>query len=146
MRKQPEQKDRYTVNRILRIINDYHRNMQLLAERDADGQLMRSFGIAQYGTDMVMPRADGVSSIVENFSIGRIDASRYWVGVLTDMKYIQDRFYRIEDESQAIALSLRLDGHTTAEISKIMGRHKDHVNKLIRLVAVNIKGGYLSTV
>lgn len=132
----PKKEDYYSINRILKIIHMYHINMKNIKEME---QGMASVGVAQYGIDATLPKGNAISKVVENEAIRLVESSRYWAEIITDMKYIQDRWHRITSEKEAMILNLRLNGIPVAEIAIVMKMDRRNVYRILRNIARTIK-------
>lgn len=131
-----KQDNYYSISKILKIIHMYHVNMINIKEMERG---LASVGVAQYGIESSLPKGNAISKVVENEAIRLADSSRYWAETVTDMKYLQDRMYRINDDKEAMILNLRLNGISIAEISYIMRIDRTNVYRNLRKIAKKIK-------
>ena len=127
----------YSINKILQIIKYYHINMQNLKVLERD---MRSVGVSQYGEESALPRGNKISNIVENEALRQIENTKFWAEIITDIKYLQDRWHRITDEQEAMVLNLRLSGHSVRDIAQLMKMDRSNVYRMLRSIAKQIKG------
>lgn len=134
----PEQ-DYYSINKILAIIHNYHVKINII-ENLEKGMELKSVGVSQYGDDAGMPKANNNSSATENEALRIARSSKLWSNAMTDIKYIQQRWHRVTDEQQAIALHLRLSGYSITDISHIIKKKKSQTYNLLRGAAKAIKG------
>lgn len=114
----------YTPQKIMTIIKYYPINVRSLKEIERDRQ---SIGIAQYGVEASMPHSSGISNVVEKEALRHIEDIKFWADIITDIKYIQNRWSRITDEREARILSLRLDGMSVSDIAKREGTDRRNV-------------------
>lgn len=129
----------YTTDKVVEIINSYHRNIKLLKEFRKD---YASVGVAQGGIESVMPRGKGTTSdVVANEAIRQLENNDYFAEVRTDIKYLQDRLYRVTDEEDAIILSNRLDGAEVVTIACMMECSErkiyDRLRKIAKIISMN---------
>ncbi|RDW17622.1 hypothetical protein CWR48_13990 [Oceanobacillus arenosus] len=126
----------YTTKKVMEIIKYYHIDTQNLRWMQED---KKSVGIAQYGIEATLPKGNGFSSVVENESIRQIENTKFWAEKITDMKYLQDRWYRITDEKEATVLQLRLNGYSISHIAELMKMERTGVYRMIERIACQIK-------
>jgi len=133
------QKDYYSIQKILQIMKDYHRNIQNITDMEQED--MQSVGVAQYGIEASMPKAGGISQVVENEAIRRVDSSRFWSIVSTDIAYIQDRLHKVKvtDDKFAMVLHMRLDGYSVEHIGRQLGMDRSNAYRILRRVVKVIK-------
>ena len=127
----------YSVEKILQIIKYYHINMQNLKVLERD---MRSVGVSQYGEESALPRGNKISNIVENEALRQIEKTKFWAEIITDIKYLQERWHRITDEQEAMVLNLRLNGYSVRDIAQLMKMERSNVYRILRSIAMKIKG------
>ena len=127
----------YSVEKILQIIKHYHINIQNLRMLERD---MRSVGVSQYGEESALPRGNKISNVVESEALRQIENSKFWAEIITDIKYLQDRYHRITDEREAMVLNLRMDGYSVRDIAQIMKMDRSNVYRILRNIAMKIKG------
>lgn len=125
----------YSTNKILQIMKMYHTNLNNLQTLQKE---MRSVGVSQYGIEASLPKGNDISSVVENEALRQIENTKMWSDIITDMKYIQDRWYRITDEKEAMVMHFRLSGYSVTDISQEVNMHKSHVYRLLVKVAERI--------
>jgi len=128
----------YTVNKTMEIIKYYHVNIDNLKEIH---QEMASVGVAQYGIESSMPRASTISNVVQSEALRRVEDTKMWAGMITDIKYLQDRWCRITDERESRVLSLRLDGLSMLEIANIEGMERSGVYRILIRVCKKLSTG-----
>lgn len=124
----------YTVDKVLEIIRGYSNNIQNAKE----SMEYASVGVAQYGIEATMPRGNTTSDVVANEAIRMVTGTGYFANMITDIKYLQDRWDRVTNEKDATVLNLRLDGLSSAEIGQILGCSERNVNIVLRRVAETI--------
>lgn len=129
--------DYYSVEKILSIIRQYHINMNNINTLMHDS--IKSVGVSQYGLESSLPKANNISRVVENEVIRREENSMFFAEMLTDMKYLQDRWGRVSDEKEALVLQLRLDGHSISDIAEILKMTRSGVYRMIERIALQIK-------
>lgn len=129
--------DYYTVNDIMWIIKNYHRDLKTIKEYAEDE--FKSVGVAKYGLESSLPKGNSISAVVENEVLRRIENSKYFAERKTDIKYLQDRWDRITDEKEAIVLNHYLSGCTTADIAHLLGMTRWGVHKVLERIAIKIK-------
>lgn len=127
----------YSVEKILQIIKYYHVNIQNLRELERD---MRSVGVSQYGEESSLPRGNKISNIVENEALRQIEKTKFWAEIITDIKYLQERWHRITDEQEAMVLNLRLNGYSVRDIAQLMKMDRSNVYRMLKSIAKQIKG------
>ncbi|MFD1416816.1 helix-turn-helix domain-containing protein [Oceanobacillus jeddahense] len=127
----------YTVKKIMDIIKYYHINMNNINTLAAEE--MKSIGVSQYGIESSLPKGNGFSSVVENEAMRQIENTKFFADMITDMKYLQDRWHRITDEKEAAILKLRLDGYRITDIAEIMGMERTGVYRTLERIACRIK-------
>ena len=127
----------YSVEKILQIIKHYHINIQNLRTLERD---MRSVGVGQYGEESALPRGNKISNIVENEALRQIEKTKFWAEIITDIKYLQERWHRITNEQEAMVLNLRLNGYSVRDIAQLMKMDRSNVYRMLRNIAKQIKG------
>lgn len=127
----------YSVDKILQIIKYYHVNIQNLKTLERD---MRSVGVSQYGEESALPRGNKISNVVESEALRQIENSKFWAEIITDIKYLQDRWHRITDEQEAMVLNLRLNGYSVRDIAQLMKMDRSNVYRMLKSIAKQIKG------
>lgn len=130
--------DYYSIKKIMEIIKYYHLNINNLKE--ATEEELKSVGVSKYGLDSSLPKGNSISNVVEKEAIRRIENSRYWAQVRTDIKYVQDRWHRITDEREAQVLSLYLDGYRTGDIAELLNTSRWSIYRTLERIANGIKG------
>lgn len=125
----------YTIDKVLDIIRDYHININNIRGISND---MASVGVAQGGIESSMPKANSISDVVANEALRQIEMTGYFAEMLTDIKYLQDRWDRVTIEKDAQVLNLRLSGLTSMEIGQVVGCSERNVNTVLRRVASTI--------
>ena len=131
--------DYYSTKKILDIIKYYHINLNNLKTLAAENQL-RSVGVAQYGIEASLPKGNNISSVVENEVLRQVENTKFFAGIITDMKYLQDRWHRVTTEREAMVLKLRLDGHKAKDIAQMLGVARSEVYRTLERIACQIKG------
>ncbi|MEN2765764.1 hypothetical protein [Ornithinibacillus xuwenensis] len=127
----------YTISRILDIIKNYHINIKNVNEFGND---IKSVGVAQYGIEATLPKGNVISSVVEREVMRQIQENRFIANMITDIKYIQQRWSRVTNEKEAQVLSLRLDGYKVTDIAEILRMERSNVYRLLERAARRIKG------
>lgn len=135
--------EHYTIDRVVKIIKYYNDNLRYTQTILEDA--LQSVGVAQYGIESVMPKASGTSNPVEKQVIRSIKANQTVADKLTDMKYIQDRLYRIDDERDAIIIYSMMSGKNQQEVATMLDISRQSVNDRLKNIARTLKGE-LSTV
>ncbi|MDQ0158820.1 helix-turn-helix transcriptional regulator [Alkalibacillus salilacus] len=126
----------YTVEKVLYIIKNYHANQKLINE--VVQQSFKSVGVSQYGIQAVMPKADDNTGTVEKQAILTEKAIKRYSKISTDLKYIQDRWYRIEDDTEAMILSLILSGYSMQKVADILNVDRTTVTRKLERIAYNL--------
>lgn len=129
-------KDYYSIKKIMEIIKYYHINLNNIQTLQND---MKSAGVSQYGIESSLPHGNSLSSVVENEAIRQINNSKFFAEMITDMKYLQDRWHRITDEKEATVLQLRLNGYGTSDIAELMKMNRSGVHRMLYRIACQIK-------
>lgn len=127
----------YTVPKILEIIKEYRSKMDWIKEVDRD---IKSVGVAQYGIEASLPKSNSVSSAVEKEALRQIENNVVFSSILTDIKYVQQRWDRVTSERDAQVLSLRLDGYKATDIAQVMNMERSNVHRVLKRIACQIKG------
>lgn len=131
----------YTTEKVLEIIKDYQVYKGNMQEGDKG---YSSVGVAQYGIEATMPKAQGTTSdVVANEAIKQVGESLVIASMRTDAKYLEDRLYRVEDEILKEILALRMEGHTIRDIAEVTLYSKSNVHKLLVKIAKIIKSGQI---
>ena len=122
----------YTVNKVLDIIKNYKHYQEAICNHKKE---YASVGVAQGGIESVMPKAQGgTSDPTGNEAIKHVEDITAMSKIATDIKYVQDRLYRVPEEYEAI-LDLRLSGHTVREIAFLQHRSYSFINKSLNHIA-----------
>ena len=122
----------YTVNKVLDIIKNYKHYQEAICNHKKE---YASVGVAQGGIESVMPKAQGgTSDPTGNEAIKHVEDITAMSKIATDIKYVQDRLYRVPEEYEAI-LDLRLSGHTVREIAFLQHRSYSYINKSLKHIA-----------
>lgn len=128
----------YTVKKILEIINLYHININNVRDLTRD---IASVGVAQYGIESSLPRGNTISNIVEKEALRQIETNAFFAQMMTDIKFLQDRWDRVTNEQEAQILSLRLTGYSVRDISERLKISRKSVYLKLENIARTI-GGY----
>lgn len=127
----------YTTKKVMEIIKHYHINMNNIKTLTND---MKSVGVSQYGIESSLPKSKGgFSSVVENEVIRQIENTKIYADMVTDMKYLQDRWHRITDEKEATVLQLTLNGYGSSDVAEIMKMSRSGVYRMLESIAMQIK-------
>lgn len=120
----------YNTEKVLEIMKDYHVNTQAIKNWNKE---YASVGVGQYGIEAAMPRANTISNPVENEAIRQMEDVKHYADIQTDIKYLNDRLYRVPNEYEYI-LGLRLLGYSVTDIQESIGKSRGYVhNRLIRI-------------
>lgn len=131
----------YNITEILEIMKDYHIYIANLQEAT---KYYASVGVAQYGIEASMPKAQGhTSDVVATEALRDIDELPVFAQMRTDVKYINDRLDRVEGKLCKEILGLRLEGMSIRDIGLVVGKSKTHVHRLLIKIAEYIKGDRL---
>ena len=128
----------YTVDKILSIINSYHINVNNVREISRE---MASVGVSQYGVESSLPKSNAISNVVEKEAMRQMEMSTFFADMITDMKYLQDRWDRVTEETEAQILAMRLSGYSATDISMRLKMSRKNVYLKLRNIA-RIIGGY----
>lgn len=131
-------KDYYSIDKILNIMKMYHTNLSNLQEIKKG---MSSVGVSQYGEQAALPHGNTISSVTENEALRQIEQTKILSEIITDMKYIQDRWHRITDEQEAIIFHLRLNGYSALDISQVVKVSETHVYRTLKQIAEKLSTG-----
>lgn len=126
----------YSVDKILEIMKDYHVNRRNLNE----SKDYASVGVTMYGIESSLPRGNGTSDQVANEALRMIDEPEHFKTIRSDMKYLEDRLYRINNAGHQAILSHRMSGSTIREISKLTGTARSSVDRALIKIAMCISG------
>ena len=127
----------YSVDKILEIIKMYHVNIKNVHNFSKE---MASVGVAQYGIEASLPKGTNISDIVEKEAIRQIEGNKVFAEIITDIKYLQDRWDRVTNDTDAHILKLRLDGLSAHDIGQILNRTDRMIHIRLRRIAETIKG------
>src|SRR5690625_133316 len=125
----------YSVDKILQIIKDYHRNIELLKNKRKH---YASVGVSQLNEEATLPRANTLSDETANEAIRHVEDRKFIADIKTDIKYLHDRLDRITDERDAQILNMRLQGHSTSDIAIQHNCSRRNVDKRLRAIAKTI--------
>lgn len=125
----------YDIPKVLEIIRNYHHNINYIRDMSRD---YASVGVSQYGIEASLPKGNNITDAVANEALRQIEMTGYFADIMTDIKYIQDRWDRVTDEKEAQVLNLRLSGLSASEIGQVIGCSERNVNKILRQVAQTI--------
>ena len=122
----------YTTQKVLDIIKNYKHYQEAICNHKKE---YASVGVAQGGIESVMPKAQGgTSDPTGNEAIKHVEDITAMSKIATDIKYVQDRLYRVPKEYETI-LDLRLSGHTVREIAFLQHRSYSYINKSLKHIA-----------
>ena len=108
----------YDIPKVLEIINHYHAYKENIDEYK---YIYSSVGVAQGGIESTLPKAQGqTSDTVANEAINAIEGNKAYANIVTDMKYIENRWHRVTDERDAMVLNYRLEGYSAIEIAQLL--------------------------
>lgn len=125
----------YSPQKVLEIINEYYNSLNCIQHVSKEHA---SVGVSQYGIEAVMPKGNNISNVVEKEALRQLEDTKYFAEMYTDIKYLQDRLYRVRNEQDAIILKFKLDGYSAIDISRIMNCSRDNVHKRLRTIANTI--------
>ena len=129
----------YSRMKVLNIIKNYHSN--LCYTQEVLDRAVKSVGVAQYGIEAAMPKSKGGhSSQTENQAIKSLYATKNISKKLTDMKYLQDRLYRIDDEKDAIIIYSVMQGKSYTETAQMIGCDRSLITKRMENIVDKICG------
>ena len=100
----------------------------------------KSVGVSQYGIDAIMPRGNNISNPTERQALDNIRALEHVSKKVSDLKYINDRLYRISDERDAIIMYQLMSGKSQVEIARLLDISQSAVNQRIYRIAQQING------
>ena len=119
----------YTTQKVLDIIKNYKHYQEAICNHKKE---YASVGVAQGGIESVMPKAQGgTSDPTGNEAIKHVEDITAMSKIATDIKYVQDRLYRVPKEYETI-LDLRLSGHTVREIAFLQHRSYRYIDKCVK--------------
>jgi len=99
-----------------------------------------SVGVAQGGIESAMPKASGTTSDpTANEAIKHASSNDYFAQVQMDIKYLQDRLYRVPDRLRD-TLDLRLSGCTVQEIYHYTKKSQATVYRELNEIADSVIG------
>ena len=130
--------ENYAVDEIVTIIKNYHNNLcytQAILEES-----FQSVGVSQYGIEATMPHGSGISDPVASQVMKSIKTTQHVADNLTDLKYLQDRTYRIDNEKDAIVLFSLMSGKTYKEIADMLKCTPQNIHQRVERIAYIIKG------
>lgn len=131
----------YDISRVLEIMENYHIYIANLQEITKD---YASVGVAQYGIEATLPKAQGTTSdVVATEALRDIDELPLFAQMRTDVKYIDDRLDRVTSKLDVEILALRLEGLTVRDIGIATGYSKTHVHRKLVNIAKCLKGDRL---
>lgn len=126
----------YTTSKVLDILKNYYFYKQAI---ESHKQEYASVGVAQGGIESVMPKAQGkTSDVVANEALRQIEGIKVYADMATDIKYIEDRLYRVT--GYKTVLGMRLEGRTQREIAKLTRVSESSVGRELVRVAKQMAG------
>lgn len=127
----------YTVKKILELIKMYHVHIELIKNRQRE---YSSVGVTVYDIEATLPKSNQISDTVAEEAIRLIRDDSMFQLVESNVKYIQDRLDSVEDEEDAIVLSLRLSGYTVKEIANLHNVTSRTIHRRLEKIAMLIQG------
>lgn len=128
----------YTVEKILDIIKMYHINIINIKEYRKD---YASVGVTVYDVEATLPQSPYTTSDpVANEALRQVNETQFYSDMRTDLKYLQDRLYRVEDETDAQILNLTLRGYEVVRIADLHKINRSTVYNRLKVIAMIIQG------
>lgn len=127
----------YTTEQVIELIYDYKENFTVYTNLMKEYQdVVIGGSVAQYGIDATMPKPQGQTSNLVWNELQRLMKQDKMISKYEEkVRYIQNRWDRIVDEKQAIALNLKLNGKSNKIIAATIGCDMRKVKKLLDEVA-----------
>ena len=135
---------KYTTEKIMKLINDYHSNLKHLIELNKEyyDEILGG-NIAMYGLEAAMPKAVGGNSDPVFREVNRqIKRDKRIDRIQNKVLYIQNRWDRIierSDEKLGMVFHYRLKGYTYEHISKILQCTPQRVHQIQLEIAEILK-------
>lgn len=131
----------YTTEEIMTLIKEYQTNVKAINHlRKEYLDIVCGGNIAQYGIEATMPKPQGQTSDPVLREVERLMKqdkmiARYEQKVL----YIQNRWDRVVDETQAVVFNQILSGVSYDYIAKTIGVSKQRIHQILIDIAVILK-------
>lgn len=124
----------YNTDKIKEIINSYAVNLDNVREHQVD---YASIGVAIFDSQ---PKGNNISDVTCNEALSKVNENRFMDSIISDMKYLDDRIYRVSSERNAEILGFKLKGYNTIDISQIIGISRPTVDRQLNVIAREISG------
>src|SRR5699024_8602149 len=92
-----------------------------------------------YGIEATLPKSNQISDTVAEEAMRLIRGDSMFQLVESNVKYIQSRLDSVEDEEDAIILSLRLSGYTVKEIADLHSVTSRTIHRRLKDIAKMIQ-------
>ena len=129
---------KYTTERVVNIIKSYHDTVKYI--NDILQERFKSVGVTQYGIDAIMPKSNNISNPTQKQMFDNLKALEHVTKKVSDIKYINDRLYRIVDERDAIIMYQLMSGKSQVDIARFLNISQSAVNQRIYKIAQQING------
>lgn len=128
----------YSTKQVLTLIKEYQKNVKAIAHlRKEYLESICGGNIAQYGIESSMPKAVGQTSDPVFKEVNRLlKQDKVIQRFENKVKYIQNRWDRVTDETQEVILSQVLSGTSYEYIAETMGISKQRVHQIINDIAI----------
>lgn len=125
----------YSIDRVKEIIRNYYRYKQIIKEYRKD---YSSVGVTVYSEEAAMPRANNISDVTANEAMRQVEEVKVYANMRTDIKYVDDRLYRIDKERDAQIVNMFMQGYNTYDISTYYNCTKRNIDKRLDIIAHSI--------
>ncbi|WP_210126550.1 hypothetical protein [Mammaliicoccus sp. N-M50] len=128
----------YSTKQVLTLIKEYQDNVKTIARlRKEYIENVCGGNIAQYGIESSMPKAVGQTSDPVFREVTRLLKQDKMLNRYENkIKYVQDRWDRVSDETQETILNQVLSGVSYEEIAKTMGKTPSRISQIVKEIAV----------
>lgn len=121
----------YNTTKILEIMKNYSQYRKAI---QCFKREYSSVGVAMYGIEATMPRGNTITMQVENEAIRQVESVKVFADMATDMKYLDDRLDRVDENDKHI-LQMRLDGYDVTNIALIEQCSKSTIHRTLNRTA-----------
>ena len=124
----------YTKSKVKDIIKKYHHYTKQIQEYRKE---YASVGVTVYSEEATMPRADTISDVTANEAINQAEELKIITLMKTDIKYINDRLYRVREEDEEM-LTLFMSGYNIHDVANYYSCSIKTINRKLDSIAMCI--------